>query len=68
MTATRNMYDFSGSSFSSRCDTLVLGRLGSELAHIYQDTLHSPLPPRLQALIDRLEEASRLQHEQSGED
>ena len=62
------MYDFGGTSLSSRCDTLLLGRLGGELALIYHDTLHSPLPPRLQALIDRLEEASRSHRETDHDD
>lgn len=39
----------------ARCDALLLGRLGSELALIYHDTLQAPLPAALQELIDRLD-------------
>ena len=44
-------------AFGMRCDAMLLGKLGNELAHIYSDTLSSPLPSRLKSLIDRLESA-----------
>ncbi len=44
-------------SFETRCDAMLLGRLGHEIAHIYHDTLHAPLPAGLRSLIDRLEAA-----------
>ena len=44
-------------SFETRCDAMLLGRLGHELANIYHDTLQAPLPSGLSALIDRLETA-----------
>lgn len=50
--------DFSEhASLEARCDAVLLGRLGNELARLYRDTLQAPLPPRLQALIDRLDGA-----------
>ncbi len=61
------MYDFGG-SLSSQCDTLLLGRLSTELASIYRDTLQSPLPPRLQTLIDRLETAGLGSHDPNSDD
>ena len=42
-----------------RGDDLLTGRLGSELTLIYHDTLQAALPPRLQAIVNRLEEALR---------
>ena len=42
-------------SFETRCDAMLLGRLGHELANIYHDTLQAPLPSKLRALIERLE-------------
>ncbi|NNM71408.1 hypothetical protein [Enterovirga aerilata] len=47
----------SDASFETRCDAMLLGRLGRELAHVYHDTLHAPLPAALRALIDQLEAA-----------
>ena len=44
-------------SAEAACERLLLGRLGSELALIYHDTLQAPVPAGLQALIDRLEQA-----------
>ena len=38
------------------CDTVLMGRLGSELALIYRDTLDAPLPPRLRSIVERLDE------------
>ena len=40
----------------SPCETVLLGRIGSELALIYHDTLQSPLPPDLQELVERLDQ------------
>ena len=48
-------------SVETTCETFLLGRLSSELARIYGDTVHAPLPSRLQALIDRLDEACKAQ-------
>ena len=42
-------------SFETQCDAMLLGRLGHELANIYQDALQAPLPAKLHALIERLE-------------
>jgi hypothetical protein len=42
-------------SFEAQCDAMLLGRLGHELAGIYQDALQAPLPAKLHALIERLE-------------
>lgn len=47
----------------SRSETVLLGRLGCELATIYRDTLHSPLPATLQVVLDRLEEALAYPHD-----
>ena len=47
----------SHASLEARCDAMLLGKLGHELAHIYHDTLQSPLPSRLASLIERLEAA-----------
>ena len=44
-------------SFETRCDAMLLGRLGSELAHIYHETLQAPLPAGLRNLIDQLDAA-----------
>ncbi len=40
-----------------RCEAMLLGRLGHELAQVYRDTLHSPLPSALKTLVGRLEAA-----------
>ena len=48
---------FGFGSLESACETMLLGRLGCEIASIYQDSLQAPLPPRLQELVDRLDEA-----------
>ena len=50
----KNQFAFDA-SLGGRCDAMLLGKLGHELAHIYSDTLSSPLPSRLKSLIDRLE-------------
>ena len=39
----------------SPCETVLLGRIGRELALIYHDTLDSPLPSDLQELVERLD-------------
>ena len=44
-------------SIEGRVDPLLLGRLGSELAYVYRDTLQAPLPSKLQALVDQLDVA-----------
>ena len=41
--------------FETRCDAMLLGRLGRELANVYQDSLSAPLPSKLHALMERLE-------------
>ena len=52
-----NMYVISETSGEACYDARLLGRLGTELQQVYGDTLQAPLPYRLQALIDRLEDA-----------
>lgn len=52
-----NMYVMSETSGEACYDARLLGRLGTELQQVYGDTLQAPLPNRLQALIDRLEDA-----------
>ena len=52
-----DMYVMGQTSGESRCDARTLGRLGAELKNVYSDTLQAPLPFRLQALIDRLDDA-----------
>ena len=42
-------------SFETQRDTMLLGRLGRELASVYQDALQAPLPAKLHALMERLE-------------
>ena len=42
-------------------DAVLLGRLGAELADIYRDTLHAPLPAGLKAIVSRLD-AVLLRH------
>lgn len=48
------MMDMSQVALDARCDTLLLGRLGRELARVYHDSLNAPVPARLQALIDQI--------------
>lgn len=50
------MVDYGGVMLDSPCETVLLGRIGSELALIYHDTLQSPLPPDLQELVERLDQ------------
>ncbi|MDB5557354.1 MAG: hypothetical protein JWQ36_288 [Enterovirga sp.] len=47
----------SHASLETRCDAMLLGKLGHELANIYHDSLQAPLPSGLRSLIDRLEAA-----------
>ena len=47
----------SHASFQTRCETMLLGRLGHELAQVYRDTLQAPLPSALKTLVGRLEAA-----------
>ena len=54
----KNPFASSDLSLGARCDAMLLGKLGNELAHIYSDTLSSPLPSGLKSLIDRLESAT----------
>lgn len=49
------------------CDALLRGRLGSELALIYHDTLQAPLPPRLRALLERLDRPTRPRRDQDAQ-
>ena len=58
-TADQPRMGFDPYSLEATCETMLLGRLGSEIALIYHDTLQAPLPPRLQELIDRLNDVSR---------
>ena len=46
------------SSLEANYDSALLGRLGRALAYVYDDTVQATLPPALQALVDRLHEAS----------
>lgn len=55
MRANRNNSDLTHDSLEAGCDRLLLGRLGSELALVYHDTLQAPLPTGLRRLIDRLD-------------
>lgn len=54
MTRGGRLSHFSGDALEAQCANVLLGRLGSELALIYHDTLQAPLPPGLQATVDRL--------------
>ncbi len=47
----------SHAAFETRCETMLLGRLGHELAQVYRDTLQAPLPSALKTLVGRLEAA-----------
>lgn len=47
--------DFGSRSREATCETVMLGRIGRELANVFSDTLQAPLPARLQALVDTLE-------------
>lgn len=49
------MTDISRRTLGEQCDSVLLGRLGRELAHVLDDTLRAPMPARLQALIDQLD-------------
>jgi hypothetical protein len=46
--------DFAGSSLEGRHDPALLKRLGRELAVVYHAALDDTLPPRLQALAERI--------------
>jgi hypothetical protein len=61
MRAVNTMLDYGGTRADAPCETMLLGRIGRELALIYHDTLQSPLPPRLQELVERLEPESAVQ-------
>jgi hypothetical protein len=52
---TCNYSSFAPSSLDGRYDAVLLDRLGSELTRAYRDTLQTPLPARLQHLVDRLQ-------------
>ena len=54
-----NIYVMSDGSHDTGRDGLSLGRLGAELARIYDDTLAARLPSNLQSLVDRLDDALR---------
>lgn len=56
------MVDYGGTHVECPCETALLGRIGSELALIYHDTLQSPLPQGMQELVERLD------HDAVGED
>lgn len=56
MRFVRTRTEYGAGSLEATCETFLLGRLGSELALIYHDTLQAPLPSGLQTLIDRLED------------
>lgn len=49
------MVDYGGAMLDSPSETVLLGRIGSELALIYHDILQSPLPPQLRELVERLD-------------
>lgn len=51
------MYVMKETSREAGCDARLLGRIGAELQHVFSDSLRAPLPSRLQALIDRLDDA-----------
>lgn len=57
MDRENNMFVISETSRDGRREPKLLGRLEAELRQVYGDTLNAPLPSRLQALIDRLEDA-----------
>lgn len=58
---------FGSDSLESTCEAMLLGRLGSEIASIYHDTLGSPLPARLQELVARLDDVSGLSRDRRRE-
>ncbi len=49
----------SNGSFETRCEAMLLGKLGSELALVYHDTLQAPLPAGLRRLVEHLDAAVR---------
>lgn len=55
MRTLNTMLDYGGTMVDSPCETVLLGRIGSELALIYHDTLQSPLPQGLLELVERLD-------------
>jgi hypothetical protein len=52
---TCNYSSLSSCSLEGRYDAALLERLGSELAHVYHESLQASLPPALQELVNRLE-------------
>lgn len=57
------MLDYGGTMVSSPRHTMLLGRIGRELALIYHDTLQAPLPASIQKIIDQLDEESGQQRQ-----
>lgn len=55
MRTVTKMVDYAGTMLDVPCETVMLDRLGSELALIYHDTMRSPLPDRLMELVERLD-------------
>lgn len=67
MRVINRMVDYGGTMIASPRETMLLGRIGRELALVYHDTLHAPLTPTLQALVERLHHASLMEEPIEGE-
>ncbi|HMO27757.1 hypothetical protein [Enterovirga sp.] len=61
------MLDYGGTMLGSPCETILLGRIGSELAVVLHDTLQSPLPEGLQLLVERLDRDLQAEDDASQE-
>lgn len=59
MRTLNKMLDYGGTRLGSPCETMLLGRIGSELALVLHDTLQSPLPQGLQQLVEQLDHESQ---------
>jgi len=54
MRPLNKLLDYEGIRVSLPRETQMLGRIGSELAALYHETLHAPLPEDLQELVEQL--------------
>lgn len=54
MRAFNKFLDYEGTRVEIPRETQLLGRIGDELAALYQETLHAPLPDDLQELVELL--------------
>jgi hypothetical protein len=57
-----------GSCLEANYDAALLTRLGNALAHAYDETITSSLPPALQALVEQLERAVPGEHPVTAQD